>query len=227
MEKIRYKIYETDYFYSCFGIKNLNTIFSNETDLNESADYQMSCIQFQQLTNERFSKERFHLESQCVGQLICDAYKIDSKHRTISEKKFCPLNGTIKSAKIFLHKKFKFYGEFNRIYILIDGCFFIDENQVKQEVYWIMTERVKVEKTVLINIFNNEWVFKIYSTEDINFGEFDRNCSKLCEKQTCFDKELISGEIPGEIEFSIGNYIFFIVIFIELIFLVLVYCFET
>lgn len=225
--KIRKIIFSDNKFYSCFGIKNVNTIFSNESDLNYS-DYQMSCIQFKRL--ESVSRTNFYLESSCYG-LHCDAYKIDSQHKSISERRMCPLNGTLKQAKVFIHKRYNDDPEFNKMYIVVDGCFFMDGNGVRQDVYWVMTDHTIVLKTVLTNIYNNEWVYSTYLTEDIYFNEFDRNCSNLCEKQICYSlyeeikKPIVSGVGMDKFEYSIESLIYFIVIFIVIFFMMLVvYC---
>lgn len=116
----------------------------------------MSCIAFHHPKKEiTTSKTTFHLESSCDG-IYCDAYKIDSKHKSISEQKMCPLNGTLKQAKVFIHKRYNFDPKLNRMYIVVDGCFFIDKNGFKQDVYWVMSVYKIVSKTVLTNIYNNQ-----------------------------------------------------------------------
>lgn len=161
-------------------LKNETVLF---TGTENTIAYDISCVKMSEESNN-YKTNQMTLQSSCVD-IYCIEYMTSQYYGSLGPLKFCPLAGKIKEANLFLKKNYKILYNFNDIYIFIDGCYFINENGTKLEVLWILTDYFKIDESISSKVYENEFLFKRYRTEDIVFENINKDCSNLCKSHVC------------------------------------------
>lgn len=203
--KTSLKIYkeanETYKFYTSMVLKNETEELNGTEKTND-----ISCVKMSEESNNTKTNQ-MSLQSSCVDS-YCIAYMISQYLGSLGPLKFCPLAGTLKEANLFLKKSYKILYNFNDIYIFIDGCYFINENGTKLEVLWILTDNFEVDESITSKVYENEFLFKRYRTEDIDFENINKDCSNLCKSHVCQEESVIDETEVAESVISMEDFIY-------------------
>lgn len=137
----------------------------------------------------------------------CPHYITNNTNVSLVPSIICPLFGTFEKASVFL--KIERFGQYLRdIFIMVDGCNFINKNGIRVETSWILTVGRLTLKT---SIFSNVHFYDRFVVDDIFIGGFNRNCSTLCETLCTTIEKQDSVLIPIE-TYIYGVLIVFVII---------------
>lgn len=192
-------------------------IYDNKTTATSTAHYNVSCVKLRLQLNQSLP-QNLSFYSYCP-EIDCTDYTTKMGHASVAPRGMCPLIGTLKEATLFLEhaQKGKF---FKQIIAVIDGCYYFDENGTKAGITWIFTEGW-LSETILPMMFSN--IYDRIVAADIYFGNFKKDCSKLCEEHNCTAQSLAKTKKINLI--SNETFIYSVLIFGVVICLVLIFCY--
>lgn len=139
-----------------------------------------SCVKFYNLQTQSASGF-FSFQSIYNEVKDCPHYITNESHASLTPRNFCPLNGTLNKATLFLKKsEFK---EFSDTVAVINGCNYVNEYGRKFETFWILSNGSKDGIKLKLDFFltNHMYWYDQIVADDIYFDGFNRDCSKLCE----------------------------------------------
>lgn len=169
-------------FITCVVLKNETEKFTDE-----KIHYDESCVRLNDQSSN-YKTNKISLESHC-SDIYCNKYMINRDYGSLMMQKYCPLSGTIKEANLFIKKNHKILYNFNDMYIFVDGCYFVNENGTKTEVLWVISDHYSIAESIASKVYDNDFLFRRYRAEDVNFNNRNKDCSNLCKPILC------SGEV--------------------------------
>lgn len=167
-----------DNFHSFIILKNEKKNFS-ASDLNEiEQNTNTSCILMKII-----SIKSFILRSIC-GPDICPAdFMINEDNATIAPTDICPLNGRTEEIQLYLNNDHN--SIYNKMFIIIDGCYILDGELAKTHIYWILSDGNSIERTKVVDRNDFDDLFTKLTSTAFFFNKYQRNCSYLCEMHIC------------------------------------------
>lgn len=149
---------------------------------NGTESYESSCVS---LWKRNYSEEKnFIFDSECNKNCF---YKSRNRYKKIfSPPSSYDLMGTINKVGMTVSP----YYAFIVTHIIIEGCYFINTDNEKVDVIWLMTNNSVNMFDPIIKYLNNETIeIKISNFNgDILFDDGSKNCSILSGETKCYTK---------------------------------------